>query len=512
MVLIAGASFLVLGLPPAWLGAQVASQTRGSAVDAGGYRAPGVDDGVAVGEAGTLPVSPGVLIRFAGLDELTAGGVVPPSPSVAKGVSRVIQAANSALRLSTVTGAPLQTKTLRAFFGAPDRGAVLDPQVLFDQNEADRRFYIAALQHRGTTEASGTSLIHLAVSRSPEPPDLEPDHWCRYAIDAKRDGGTALASRAGDLTLTVGSARLVLTTDQYRFATNAFTFAVIRVLDKVALSRNTGACPSLPGTVVFQPAAAPGDRSFFALQPVQSPGPWAADLRDPVYFVNTGFTGTSSDDRYRVSRIWDTPPTFRSLVLRGARRYASPPDSPQPRSAVRLDTGDARIRQAAGGRATAEAITVTYLTAVHATRCHVGAASPTACVMWVRVEVTPIAAAFARIDQQLMLGGGPGIFDSFPGVAEGADGVSVVAFQRSGPGRFLHGLVMVKPFSAEAFGPAVLPATPTGQCALAAPRAMGDAITVRRDPVRLQYWVSTVRAISVAGRCVWETAVVNLRP
>jgi hypothetical protein len=460
----------------------------------------------------TTSVSLAVTIRFPGLDQVAAGGLVPPSPSVGKSVSRVILAANSALRLLTVTGGTRQTKTLGAFFGASDGAAVLDPQVLFDPNAVNSRFYIAALQHRGRADAGGTSLLHLAVSRSPEPPDLEPAHWCRYAIDAKRDGGTALASRAGDLGLAVGTERLVLTTDQYGLATDAFTFAVVRVLDKLALADNTAGCAPLPRIVVFQPSATPGDRSFFALQPVQTSGPWAADLRDPVYFVNTVFTGTGSDDRYRVSRVWDTPPTFRSFVLRGPRRYATPPDSPQPRSAVRLDTGDARIRQAAGGRATAEVSTVTYFTAVHATRCPGGGTPATSCVMWVRFEVTPIATGFARIDQQLVLGGGPDVFDSFPGVVEGVDGTSVVVFQRSGPRSYLHGLAMGKPFSAEGFLPAAVSVTPPGQCALPTPSALGDTVIVRRDPVRLHYWATAVRAASVAGRCVWESSVASLRP
>ncbi|MGG7379211.1 hypothetical protein ACQ7B2_10805, partial [Escherichia coli] len=69
--------------------------------------------------------------------------------------------------------------------------------------------YVIVLQQTGTTDATGTSRIRLAVSRNADPKTLTPADWCRYAIDGKRDAGTPRSSFADFPGLAASRQRLV---------------------------------------------------------------------------------------------------------------------------------------------------------------------------------------------------------------------------------------------------------------------------------------------------------------
>lgn len=94
---------------------------------------------------------------FVGLNQVNAGGFIPPDTIVGKSNTRVLEAVNVSLRLFTTTGGVLATKTLNNFFGtSTSQGILFDPKVYFDRNATNRRFYVVALQQTGTNDATGS--------------------------------------------------------------------------------------------------------------------------------------------------------------------------------------------------------------------------------------------------------------------------------------------------------------------------------------------------------------------
>ncbi len=247
-------------------------------------------------------MSSDVTTSFLGLDRPSAidqGSVFfPPNTTVAQSNTRVLEATNSALRLFTNAGGVLATKGLTPFFGAnPANGPLLAPKVYYDRNAANRRLYVVALQRNAATKVS---TIWLAVSRSSDPSNLEPASWCRYPINGKRDTGTN-ESYADQPGLGAGASALLITTNQFKFVGNGFTFAIIRALNKVVVANNAAACPVSP-VYTFQPSAVLNNATVYALQPVQHysiPSSFGGTA-NPTYLVNTYF---GTNNRYRVWRV-----------------------------------------------------------------------------------------------------------------------------------------------------------------------------------------------------------------
>ncbi|HEV8307288.1 MAG TPA: hypothetical protein VGW35_06430, partial [Methylomirabilota bacterium] len=297
------------------------------------------------------PAVPHIVGSFLGLNRPAAANsgfvFVPPDPIVGKSRARVLEAANSAVRLHTTTGAVLDTRSLNVFFGvapAGSSGLLFDPKVYFDRLGANPRFYVVALEMRTSPRVSR---IHVAVSRSADPVNLAPASWCRYAIDGRRNAGTTRDSWADYEGLGVGVDKLVITANQFTFASNTFTFAIIRVLNKLVLANNGAACPALPFVFTFQPSAAAGNGAVFTLQPTQhalAPAS-APGVSNPVYIINTIF-GTNIV--YRVWRVRNLFPVSLQgpVTVQGNFLYGNPPNARQRGSALLLDTGDNRITQA----------------------------------------------------------------------------------------------------------------------------------------------------------------------
>jgi hypothetical protein len=450
--------------------------------------------------------APTVTTSFVGLDRLSAANsgflFVPPDPVVAKGRGRVLEAANSAARLFTTAGGVLATKSLQVFFGAPppagSDGLLFDPKVYFDRLGANPRFYVLALEKRGASAATGVSRIWLAVSRSPEPANLEPASWCRYAIDGKRNGGTALSSWADYPGLGVGADKLVITANQFTFASSAFTFAIIRVLNKATLAKNAAACPALPFVFTFQPSAGAGNGTVFTIQPVQhyvAPAS-SAGVANPVYLVNTVFGASSV---YRVWRVRNFPPTLQGPVNVQAAAYGIPPQAPQRASSLRLDTGDTRITQASSGDDAGN------FSAVHSTVCNAGGGPTESCLRGVAFVVGSGAggALTARLEEQFTLGLAPGDFLFWPGVADGGSFESGFAFHRSSATTFLSSFWAVG---------ATIGALTVGTCPQTT-RRTGDYIGAQRDPVdNRSFWFAGERATVIAGACQWQTRIIKVTP
>ncbi|MBW4699050.1 MAG: hypothetical protein KME03_14345 [Aphanocapsa lilacina HA4352-LM1] len=215
----------------------------------------------------------------------------PPDPIGAKSGDTVLEATNSAIALYTESGNLFQSKDLNSFFGAPYAGGSLegvlfDPKVYYDRNSANPRYYAVALQ----TDFLRFSTIWLAVSRSPEPVTLEAADWCFYPLEGEYKN--AWADYPG---LGAGADSLVLSANQFTYSGGLFSYAVVRVLDKLAAANNAAACPSVPVST-FQASDTFDDFNAFTLQPAQhytSPSSQTG-FTNPAYLLSTvyGFSDT----------------------------------------------------------------------------------------------------------------------------------------------------------------------------------------------------------------------------
>ncbi|MBI1733773.1 MAG: hypothetical protein HYR51_01240 [Candidatus Rokubacteria bacterium] len=453
-----------------------------------------------------------VTTAFNGLNRVSGGSLgfifAPPDTIVAKSPNRVLEAVNSALRLFSPTGTVLDTKTLNSFFPVPDlsvanEGLLFDPKVYFDRNAANKRFYVIALEKRIATEVSK---IWLAVSRSADPTSLAASKWCRYKISGKRNGGTANSSWADYPGLGAGANALVITANQFRFTGDeGFTFAIIRVLNKLTLANNATSCPALPAVKVFQPASATGDGNHFTIQPVQHySGPSSfTGVSQPAYALATVF-GTSTMYRvYRISNVSSTPKLHQDTVA-GSFTYGIQPDAPQSDTASTIDTGDNRMTHAAG--------VGNFVTGVHGTLCNFGGGATESCARVVRIQVSG-PTLNATMSKQHVLGG-TDQFHFWPGVAVNSTHDTAVVMQSIGAtltnGR-LSARWTTRDSAAANFS--TTKGLTTGTCPQTFTNRSGDYTGAQTDPSDFSsFWLAGERATTLPGRvlCEWQTRIIKI--
>jgi len=460
--------------------------------------------------SGISPYSSDITTSFAGLNRLTAANngfiFVPPDPNAAKSTTKVLEVTNSATRLFSTAGAVLQTLDLNTFFGAAStNGLLFDPKVIYDRNATNRRFYVTALQQQSSP--TQLSRFYLAISRSPDPANLNAASWCVYFLNGIRNPGTADASWADYPGIGTAADALLLTANQFRFSNSTFTFAIIHALRKLVAANNAASCPSIP-FFSFQPSATIGNGSTFTLQPVHqltSPSSFAGTT-NPVYTINTIF-GTSAT--YRIHRIRNlgASPTLASVDVVGNFTYSIPADAVQAGSGLLLDTGDNRLTDAAGRS--------DGLWGVHGTGCNINA-STVACARAVRIAVgqSGTGAPTASITQQRAFGQANSYL-FWPGVAVNLNETTVVPFHYvspSGSGGRLSSAWAIKDFGNEFFG-SLSPLT-IGTCAQTTNRT-GDYTGAETDPTDgKSFWLASERATTVSGLsgCNWQTQIIKVVP
>ncbi len=448
-----------------------------------------------------------VSTSFVGLDRPSSAnnGFVffPPDTIVAKSVNHVLEGANSAVRLFDAVGNVIETRDLNTFFGAStSKGLLFDPKVYFDGNATSGRFYVVALQKKGSD-----SRIWLAVSRSPDPPDLSPANWCRYNINGKRNAGTSLSSWADYPGLGVGADALVISANQFRFSNNSFTFAIVRVLNKLIAANNGSSCPSIP-LFTFQPSGVAGDASTFTLQPVQhytSPSSFLPTTTNPAYLLSTVFGSSATYRVWQVRNVASGSPTLRVVNVIGSYDYGVQPDAPQSGSSLLLDTGDNRMTQAAG---VGDAIS-----GVHGSLCNINGGASESCVRFVRISVGQNGGGSltAAINQEQTFGGGAGVFYFWPGIAVNGVEETAVAFHRSSGASYLSSYWTIKALASTTFE-AASPIT-DGTCAQTLSNRTGDYIGAQTDPSDSNtFWLAGERATTINGSCQWQTQIIAVTP
>ncbi|GAB2993991.1 hypothetical protein [Saccharothrix stipae] len=467
---------------------------------------------------GGEPAATGIDPPFTGLDE-TANGASASDSTVASGATKVLQAVNRSLRMTSTSGGNAQAMTLEQFFGAAGQGDMFDPKVHFDRNAVDQRFYVVALQDQNVDDADPTndfSAVHLAVSRSAAPSGLDPANWCRYELDGlvtspATNNQPSFADFPG---LGVGADGIVITSNQ--FTGKTFAVTTVRTLDKSVYSHNAVSCPLEPYWE-FDASSSFNDFTAHTLQPAQHyTNPTSFPGRaNPVYLVSTRPDVASSS--YRVWRIANiapfnqaNPPVLESTSVPWST-YSVPPNAPGGAGGAKVDTGDTRILQVAG---VGDAIT-----AAHTISCQFTNGTPLeSCLRVVRLVMGQSAGGVMTATKSELqgLGGGDNAFYHHPGVAVNNNNQTAVVFLANLPGNAhrISSRVAVKALGA-GFGASVT--LTDGTCARA-PVNVGDAVrsgdyTGAQTAVDgTAFWVTAEHAELIGGVCRWKTRVTRVTP
>ncbi len=383
-----------------------------------------------------LPAAPRMRRKFEGLNQKTAGGHgftwFPPDTIVAAGPNEVLEATNSALRLSSRANKDVEIQTLNDHFGvkssrAEPRGSgsarlagnLFDPKTYFDRL-SNRFFVVALLQNDKPNE----SFIYLSVSRSSSVVSLE-NGWCNYRIRGKRSNSWADYPGLG-----MNGSWLAISANNFKFNNKGGTFhnVYLYVVDKVSLVDNASSCPKLK-LFVFKAPKVPGDFWDYKADTVQPAQHYTESNLpgDPLFFVSTGISPdyvlwsiTAGSSSAAVKR-----PTLSRILLQGDR-YSTPPNAQQKGGGVLLDTADTRMMQVAFRDGD--------LWATHATACNVGAGPTESCISVLQITVP--SAISGTVDFQQIYGRKNEFF-WWPGIAVNKLGDIVVVFQRSSKKMFL---------------------------------------------------------------------------
>ena len=503
---------------------------RAMTARAGRVPAQAADDHIALpaeppaqsGAAGgpVAPRSADVFASFVGLDRASAmnNGVAFESANVSiarSGLFHVFEAANSAIRMLVTSGAVVQTKDLNSFFGTSTlNGRLFNPKVYFDRIGTRPRVYVAALQQQsGSTEATRLSTLWLAVSRSSGPFNLDPQSWCFYQFNAKRNAKTSLSSAALSLGLGGGRDALVVTTNQFTFTGGAFTFAIIRAFRTDVLSNNGPVCPSVQPVLVSQASITAHDDTTFALQPVHhhSRPVSFAGTTNPVYLVNTRNGASNIYRLWQVRNVASTP-SVRNVTLAGSFTYDGFANDPsQTGTSIRIEAGTTGITSAA-------AVGDGRISAVHSTRCTSGGVSFKWCFRVVRIQPgqTSAGSLTAVLDQQRTFGGYGQTSFFKPTISVNVWGQRAVAFSANtnGISQFLSSYWTLSDRDTLHFPSASL-ITP-GNCAL--PTMEPDyrlrragSLAAELDPSdNTTFWLAGVRARTLP--CQWESQILQVNP
>jgi hypothetical protein len=177
------------------------------------------------------PAPPSPESSLAGFPGLSYGGSTPSDANLGRSGQRTIQAVNREIRLFDANNNPLQTVSLATFF-SPVVKDPFDPKVLFDRNATNQRFYITATDRKEPPLPAAR--LFLAVSRSPNPSDLNPASWCRYSWTPDDFDPATGVTWADQPNLGVGTDTLVLASNYFKNqAFIDFTYTIVEAFHKI---------------------------------------------------------------------------------------------------------------------------------------------------------------------------------------------------------------------------------------------------------------------------------------
>ncbi len=279
----------------------------------------------ALAKGGFSPLAPTLGTGFEGI---TQGGFIPGEPTIAAGPLNIFTAGNVAVTVTNKDGTNRVQTTGATFFGVPAaEGAISDAQTYYD---ALRGRFVALCFTQGTTP-SNFSNFYLAISQTNDARGL----WFTYKFDMTKDGNIQTSNWGDYQGLGISDDKIVFSSQQFTFATNAYVYQKLRVLDR-ALAY-TGVPLSFVDIVNF--AAPPGGDSNdnFVTKPARN-----LTLGENTIHLLCVRTGSGSRVTYRTLT---GPPATAALATVNTvtvSAYSAPPDAPQSGSAALVPTNDCR--------------------------------------------------------------------------------------------------------------------------------------------------------------------------
>jgi hypothetical protein len=160
--------------------------------------------------------------------------------------------------------------------------------------------------------------------------------WCKWALDATRDGSVPTDNWADYPALGLDSQAIYITSNQFRFGTNLFQYSKLRILGKAQLYNNT--C-GVVNWWDFWGLTNPDGTFAFTVQPVHTFGTPGVE-----YLVNSRWMGGNDVTLWSLTDPLGYPSLTRVSVPVGS--YNPPPNASQCGGGAPIHTGDARLLNA----------------------------------------------------------------------------------------------------------------------------------------------------------------------
>ncbi|MHB1423964.1 MAG: autotransporter outer membrane beta-barrel domain-containing protein [Gemmataceae bacterium] len=365
-----------------------------------------------------------VLSEYPALNFTSSGATsVPPDTEGAAGPNSFVEAVNQAIAIYTPakTGSNVVTDQMTNFFFTQggltpvvsnsqqtDVWVIFDPQV--------QRFIVGDLDFDpANTNGDGNQLL-LAVSKSPNPTTLTKSDWNFFAVPTT-ETGVAFQDYPGNPGYNADA--LVVTLQSFDSSGNT-NHSLVNAISINALVNGT---PLTKGTNYFQTDISEAEVRP-AVMPDSTPG-------GPMWMVssfNGGvFTGSANTiDVLKMTNVLSANPTFTPTTLTVNPYYeAVSPLQPNGQAITSPGYTDSRVLKAAERSGI---LATTFITS--------NAAGNEDNSSWYAINVssgTPV------LQQQGMISGGPGIYDTYPGIDINAQGDLGMSFMQSGtgPGQYL---------------------------------------------------------------------------
>jgi hypothetical protein len=359
-----------------------------------------------------------LLSSYTGLDSAgVGGGGEPPDTQGAAGPSSVIETVNQGIGIYTPknTGATPVTDTLADFFftkgGLANGGSSFgqsDPFTIYDSQV--QRFIVGDIDYAtANTNGDGNYLL-LAVSKSDNPATLTASDWNFSEVNTT-ESGVALQDYPGNPGY---NADALVVTEQSFDANGASPHDLVNAISMNSLINGT---PLTLGTNLFQTDVTSESELRPTVMHGSSPG-------DPMWMLSSSnggvFTGVANTiDVLEMNNVLSASPTFTTTTL-SVNPYYEAVSPLQPNGQPLTGPGfiDSRMLKAAERNGVLVASDITS-----------NAAGNLDNASWYAINV---ASGTPVLQQEGIVGGTPGVYDTYPAIDINAQGDFGMTFMQSG--------------------------------------------------------------------------------
>ena len=282
-------------------------------------------DPTPAGAAGLSPFAP---VIGAGFEGITQGPYIPSEPTVAAGPLNIFSAGNVNVTVANKDGSSRVETNGATFFGVTaGEGAISDAQCYYD---ALRGRFVAVAFTIGTSP-SNYSNFYVVISKTSDARGA----WWQYKFDMAKDGSTTTGNWSDYESIGITEDKLVLTAQQFTFATNSYVYPKVRVVDRAALY--AGSAVSYVDFVGFAPPLGGDLFDTFVTKCARNLTPGDAVAHLLCVRVNGG-----ANVSYREVTGPPAAPTLTAATRVTVATYLAPPNATQQGSATLVPTNDCR--------------------------------------------------------------------------------------------------------------------------------------------------------------------------